>query len=258
MKKPTLLFVHGAWHSPQGWEKVTPKLEGQGFKCIAPLMDYVGTEKPVDNIDSSIEQLQVIIESEISEGNDVVVVVHSFGGVVGSSAVKGFTSKDPSKLESKDSARVIGIAFLCAMAVPTNMGFHIYQGLEEPHNAPIAAPGDDGWATLTVDPRQAFYQDLPTDEARKWEGLLKKQSFAALITSNNVYAGWQDVPIWYMLCETDAVFPSNFQERMLNDARKLGAQVEVRRVDAGHAPFLSRVDDSVKFLVDAAEAMSKT
>ena len=258
MKKPTLVFVHGAWHGPQCWEKVVPKLEDHGLKCIAPQMDYTGTEKPIDNLDSSIEQLQDIIASETAAGNDVIMVVHSFGGVSGSSAVRGFTAKDSPKLKSKESGKVIGIAFMCAMVIPTRTSFHVYQGLEEPHSTPIGAPADDGWTTLLADPKVIFYQDLPDEEARKWEGLLKKQSFGPLISDDGVYAGWQDVPIWYLVCENDAVFPTDFQERMINDAKKLGAQVEVRRTDAGHSPFLSRVDDSVKFVVDAAEAFSKS
>ena len=71
-----------------------------------------------------------------------------------------------------------------------------------------------------------------------------------------MYAGWLDVPVWYLMCEKDPVFETAFQERMINDARKMGAKVEVRRTDAGHSPMLSRAEDSVKFVVDAAEAMS--
>ncbi len=257
MKKPTLLFVHGAWHGPQCWEKVIPKLEQEGFKCIAPQMHFVDTEKPVDSLDSSIAQLQDIIKDETSAGNDVILAVHSFGGVSGSSAVQGFTAKDSSKLNSEDSSKVIGIAFMTAMVVPAKTSFHVYQSNGEPQSPPIGAPADEGWTTLLVDAKMAFYQDLPEEEANKWVGLLKKQSFGALITEDVVYAGWQDVPIWYLICEKDFVFPTDFQERMINDAKKLGAQVEVRRTDAGHSPFLSRVDDSVKFLVDAAEALSK-
>jgi len=36
--KPTLIFVHGAWHTPECWQFVILALEGDDFKCITPQM----------------------------------------------------------------------------------------------------------------------------------------------------------------------------------------------------------------------------
>ena len=167
MTKPTLLFVHGAWHSPQCWEKIIPKLEANGYKCIAPQCLHSGTSEPIDKLEPCIEQLQDILAAETSTGNDVILIGHSFGGVVSSSAVKGFTSQDPSKLKSKDSGKVIGLALMTAMVVPTGLSFGKYNAGGQPVNKGIGAPAGDGWTTLVPDPKECLYQDLPDKEAEK-------------------------------------------------------------------------------------------
>jgi pimeloyl-ACP methyl ester carboxylesterase len=257
MGKSTFIFVHGAWHPAACWDKVIAELEPQGYKCIAPQMLFCGTPEPIDKIQVCIDQLAEIIKAETSAGNDVVMVGHSFGGVSSSSAIKGFTAADASKLASNGSGKVIGIALMCAMICPTNSSFGKTYAHGEPKHDIIAAPTPDGWADLIGQPQALFYQDLPAEEADKWAGELKRQSFKPFIDDEGVYAGWLDVPLWYLQCEKDAILSSAFQGRMINLAKDSGSKVEVRKTDAGHSPSLSRVEDSVKFLVDAAGSMSR-
>ena len=257
MKQPTFIFVHGAWHGAQAWEKVISALEPQGYKCIAPQMLFSGTDEPIHTLYPCFDQLADIISAETSAGNDVIMVGHSFGGVSASSSVKGFTAKDPSKLKSKDSGKVIGIALMTAMVVPTGTNYPTTYAEGEPNSESIGAPGADGWTDLVKDPREIFYEQLPEGEATKWVAALKKQSFATLIAVGGIYAGWLDVPLWYLICGEDVVFSGPFQQRMITTAKDLGAKVEIRRSDAGHSPMLSRVDDTVKFLDEAAKALEQ-
>ncbi|KAH7016432.1 uncharacterized protein B0I36DRAFT_368966 [Microdochium trichocladiopsis] len=55
-------------------------------------------------------RLQELIAAETSTGRDVVMVNHSFGGVLGHSAVDGFTVRNPARLTTIESiGKVIGI-----------------------------------------------------------------------------------------------------------------------------------------------------
>ena len=83
----TFLLIHGAWHSGQCWELVTPLLEAAGHRAFAPsLTGYgdkahllgpeVGLETHVDDVVALIDELDL---------TDVVLVGHSYAGLVISS-----------------------------------------------------------------------------------------------------------------------------------------------------------------------------
>jgi pimeloyl-ACP methyl ester carboxylesterase len=267
MAKPTLILVHGAWHSSQCWEKVTPLLTQKGYKCIAPQMQWSAAPEPTPSLIPDIDYLQSLIAAETLNGRNVIMVGHSFGGVASSSSVKGFTAKNPSNLKSPNDGKVVGIVLLTAMVVPTESLFateylaNVPPGAATHENIGVADSGDFAtakWCLLDprLDPAYKFYNDLPADEAALWVSRLLKQSFPALITNETAYAGWLDVPMWYLVCEKDTTFEGPFQERMARRAEELGSNVTMRHCDAGHSPFLSKVDETIDFLVEAAEALN--
>jgi pimeloyl-ACP methyl ester carboxylesterase len=122
--KPTLIFVHGAWHTPESWAKVIPLMEAEDYKCLACRLPSVNSN-PHKRIEDDIKAVREAIESEISQSNDVVLVVHSYGGAVGSSALKGLTPpKEQGTTSSKSSSgRILGMVMLASFFVPTGLTF---------------------------------------------------------------------------------------------------------------------------------------
>lgn len=77
-------------------------------------------KEPLPSIAPCIARIRDIVASETQAKRDVVMVDHSFGGVVvGCSAVNGFRATDPSKLAG--SGKVVGIIQMCALTVPTGV-----------------------------------------------------------------------------------------------------------------------------------------
>ena len=89
MSLPSVIFVHEAWHGPEHMAHLSMVLCNEGFSCFRPLFDFCGTERPIDSIQSSIDQIQQIIAAETAAGRDVVTINHSYGGSVGCSSVEG-------------------------------------------------------------------------------------------------------------------------------------------------------------------------
>jgi hypothetical protein len=246
MPLPTLIFAHGAWHGPEHWEPLSAILRTKGFTCFTPLLDFCGTERPVDSICSSINQIQKIIATETTAGRNVVVINHSFGGSVGCSAVKGFTKKDPSRL-SDASGYVVGIIQLCAFTPPAKHSLYDVVGTPAFHQH-----GPDGWEIIhNGDPRNLFYNDLSEEEAQHWKSLLRKQSTASFLDRENVYPGWADVPVWYLCCSKDNAIPIAGQEAGITAARIFGAEFTTRYIDCGHSPFLSKSKETAQFISTA-------
>ncbi|CAL5872448.1 uncharacterized protein PFLUO_LOCUS6712 [Penicillium psychrofluorescens] len=249
--KPTLIFVHGAWHRPEYFTKTITALEQEGYHCIAPQLQMCGTPEPVSSLASTISQVQDIIVAEITNGNDVVMVNHSFGGIVGCSAVKGFTAKDSSKLGTA-KGKVVGIIELCAFMVPSNTDLN---------ELVASGPGgfrvhvsSDGWVIVDDDTIEVFYNDLPAEKAQHWQSRLVNQSAATFSDRDSIYAGWADVPVWYLHCTEDKAMNLLEQEAMVAGAKQAGASVTTKTLQhAGHSPFLSRVDETVEFIREACQ-----
>jgi pimeloyl-ACP methyl ester carboxylesterase len=69
-----------------------------------------------------------------------------------------------------------------------------------------------------------------------------------------VYAGWKDVPTWFIAATQDHTAPVEFHRGMVAAARKEGANVTLRELNTSHSPFFSQPEEVVKVIVDAANA----
>ncbi|KAH7327184.1 hypothetical protein BKA65DRAFT_405971, partial [Rhexocercosporidium sp. MPI-PUGE-AT-0058] len=62
----------------------------------------------------------------------------------------------------------------------------------------------------------------------------------------------REIPSSYLVCEDDRAIPPAVQEAMTEACKKEGARMKVSRVMSGYSPFLSRVEETVTWLRDAA------
>ena len=249
----TLLFIHGAWHSRDCWSSVILALEKHGYRCLAPQVEFCGSETPVGSLAGSLSQIQSIITDETRNGRNVVLINHSFGGAVGCSAVKGFTEKDPSQLNDDNSGRVIGIIQLCAFMPPSKTSqYDVLRPILD-SGACFHYAGPDGWELCKSDAdlNDLFYNDLPLAVADSWKDRLLKQSTGCFTDRENIYAGWMDVPVCYIVTTQDHAIPVQFQEVLVAAAKKAGASITSKILEAGHSPFLSRVDETVNLVLEA-------
>ncbi|KAF2099550.1 alpha/beta-hydrolase [Rhizodiscina lignyota] len=253
--KPTLILIHGAWHTPTCWNKyVVPQLEAQGYKCVAEQILFSNTVEPLPSIKHAIEQVQGLIEAEVSQGRDVVVINHSFGGSVGQSAVNGYTSKNLSKLK-EGWGKVIGICYVCAFMPPAETSLI---DVLPPRDTLFHTPTPGGWEEITrKDPRDLFYHDCSKEDQDLMVSELKNLSTACLEGEpgrNGVYEGFMDVPVWYLFCTLDGAIVIQAQEMMVAAAKEKGASVTTRTLESSHSPFISKPKETAEFILDAAMA----
>jgi pimeloyl-ACP methyl ester carboxylesterase len=251
---PTIIFVAGAWHRASTWDKVTGILEAEQYKCVS-----IGLPSASDNASATflddLTAVRAAIEVETKLGLDVVVVVHSYGGIVGESAVKGFTKspKNVDKAAEMASGHVIGLVMIATGFVATGACFMEATGGQPP---PMwKADWDSGFATFVADPRPWFYHDLPEEEGQQWVEKLGNQSLKALYEGGeHVYAGWMDVPVFYCITLNDQALPAELQKSLPDMARQAGATVTVREIQSSHSPMLSKPEETVNIVKEAATA----
>ena len=82
----TFVLVHGAWHGGWCWRFVADRLTARGHRVFAPSLTGLGDRRHLlaaaTSLDVPIADIENLIESE--ELSDVVLVGHSFGGLVAS------------------------------------------------------------------------------------------------------------------------------------------------------------------------------
>ncbi len=105
---------------------------------------------------------------------------------------------------------------------------------------------------IIVEPRQLFYHDLPEEEGNYWVARLEKQSLKALMEGGeNAYAGWMDVPVWYLATTEDKALPIQAQRMFVQNAKDAGADVTIREIESSHSPMLSRPKETADFILEA-------
>ena len=114
--KPVLIFTPGAWHTPEFFSEVFSKLEPLGYKCIGYPLLAAGHEPPVKDLQPDTDAVHKLVEKESDAGYDVVMVAHSWSGIIVSGALDGL-----SKVEREEAGLqggVVRIAYISAFVAP--------------------------------------------------------------------------------------------------------------------------------------------
>lgn len=249
--KPTLIFVPGAWHTPECWHKVISAMESKQYKCKpVTLPTTQDTSKDV-NFASDVTAVREVIAEEISFGLDVVLAVHSYGGGVGASAIKQLSRKTASSDEGK--GHVIGLFMVATGFIAPEQSFLEGLGGKPPPTWDIDY--ENNTVPFKVDPIDMLYHDLPKSEAESWVAKLTQQALTALTDGYELaYEGWKDVPVWYIITTKDRALAVEVQRQFAESAEKAGADLTLREIASSHSPMLSKPEETAKHLEDAIAA----
>ena len=86
----TFVLVHGAWHGAWCWRRVARLLTQSGHEVFAPTLTGVGERSHLLTPDVGLDThvLDIVNEMKWQELNNVVLVGHSYGGMVISGAAE--------------------------------------------------------------------------------------------------------------------------------------------------------------------------
>lgn len=83
MSKPQLVLIPGAWHTPEAFSHIIPKLESHGYAVHTsqlPSVDPNPADPPTD-LSKDVAVVRDLVIKAIGDGKDVVVVPHSWAGM---------------------------------------------------------------------------------------------------------------------------------------------------------------------------------
>ncbi|GAB7352686.1 hypothetical protein MBLNU459_g3047t1 [Dothideomycetes sp. NU459] len=243
--KPVIVIATGAWHRPFHYTNLTEALEAEGYEVEIPHLASV--DGVTDSMAEDAAVLRAPIEAAIRRNKDVVVVMHSYGGVCGSAAVKGL-AKSGGGGGGGAAAGVVHMVYMCAFAIEEGVSL-----LDMCGGTPMdwwADANEKQWGVSAETAKNICYNDV--DEAlvpglAEQCGLQSKSVFP----SPQTYAAWKHIDSTYIVCEIDNAIPLPGQEAMV--AQPGGRFVEVERLHAGHSPWISMPKETVAFIVKAAQ-----
>jgi pimeloyl-ACP methyl ester carboxylesterase len=122
MSKPTLVFVHGSWHSPEHFGPLINNLQSHGYKCSPVSLPSTQTpDTPPATFADDCSAIRKTVVEELDSGNNVVVIAHSYGGLPTNNALHGLHAASRSANQSKN--HVQAIIFVAAAPMPPGRSF---------------------------------------------------------------------------------------------------------------------------------------
>jgi pimeloyl-ACP methyl ester carboxylesterase len=239
--KPTIVLVHGAWADGSSWNAVAAELQKQGFTVLTPpnLLRGVGIDAPY--IASVLAQ---------RTSGPVVLVGHSYGGVVISNAATG--GGDVRALvyvdafipdEGETVFQILGGSG-SAIAVPdptTVLDLAGYPG----------APEGDVEAFLKADTvHKSFAQDLPEEDRWLIVASQRPITLGANLAPSGVGA-WKTLPSWAVVGTEDLVIPPATQRQM---AERAGATIS--EVEGSHVSMVSHPQATIDAILAAVASVA--
>ena len=226
------VLVHGAWTGGWCWKKLQPLLEAEGHTVIAPDMPGHGDDRsPIEeqNLDTYSRAVEALVEQL---NGSVILVGHSFGGMI--------TSQAACHIPSKIKKLIYVAAFL-----PRNgqSCVEITKSIKPTFHEKLEASGygfiisADGKTSKVVPDScvDFIYNDIPKDEARLLAERLCPESNAAQNQAVVLNEKFYGIPKAYVRCLYDQVVEVSLQDKMIAETYCN----EIYTLETGHCPFES-------------------
>jgi Alpha/beta hydrolase family len=196
--KPTVVLVPGAWHPAAAFSPLTKALEADGFEVHPVDLVSVGANPPLADFKPDVAAIASKLSELADAGKDTILLMHSYGGVPGSSATEGLVKSVREK--SGKSGGVVHLIYCTAFALPVGVSlmdalggnpapWFIFDNPDLDHK--------DFKEKLTVipnGPKDVFYNEFKDeDTVKQLSSSLKPHSYSTL-WSPVTYAGWTDCP----------------------------------------------------------------
>ena len=253
--KPAIVLVHGAWHVPERYSDFIQHLQHAGFEVLCPRLPTCDEAKRLTaDMFADAQAVRDQVVSLIDKSREVIMLLHSYGGAVGTEAVKGLSGSERATRGLKGG--VVHLIYMCGLMLQVGecVGG---ASLPRPDPDPVEIDAATNTTFLCEPTIQLFYADVEPERAKRMERLLTRQSAKAM-TDAVTYPAWQYLPTTYLMTQDDQVLFSDWQERQIKAVRDAGASLTVESFKASHSPFLSMPVEIVTAVERAVERQATT
>ncbi|WP_022927451.1 alpha/beta fold hydrolase [Patulibacter americanus] len=232
--KPTIVLVHGAFTDASGWGRVVPQLQRSGYRVVA-------VANPLRNLASDAGSVASVVASI---KGDVVLVGHSYGGAVISSA-------------ASTTPNVKSLVYIAAMQPDVGETFNTvpseYPGSafgEVARPVPTTLPDGTQGADLSIDPASYGPVVLGTSRAKGLApAATQRPLFSGTVEDAAKTAAWKTLPSWYLVATKDRLVPPAAQRFLAKRSK-----AHTSSVASAHSVMHAHPAAVTKVIVRAARA----
>ncbi|EHK95979.1 alpha/beta-Hydrolase [Glarea lozoyensis ATCC 20868] len=240
MSKPTIVLVPGAWHKADIYSAVAEYLHKHGYPTVLLPLPSAGATPPHQDFDGDVTAIRDAISELVSNNKDVILVVHSYTGLPGGEAPKGFAKTDR---EAKGlEGGVIRYVVINGFATPS--GFRpTPKGDYSQFPEWMKLDQENDVVNVSVeDAKKIFYNDLSSEKGDELASKLVPQSLG-VYSSTATYAAWTDIPSTFVVGGTDqSSFTPQVVDMMIKGAQMMtptAFDVVEHHKDGGHCLMIS-------------------
>ncbi|CAG5138378.1 uncharacterized protein ALTATR162_LOCUS334 [Alternaria atra] len=252
MSAPTILIIPGGWHKPESYTKLHHALTSAGFKVHIPELPSTNGSRPPDaNLTNDTAHVRATAEQIIKNGDELIVLMHSYGGQIGTNALSGLsiTSRRNAGLEGG----VRELVYMSAYAVSEGKSMiDMVRHFDHESLIPLAFDFADDMTCVSRDPKILLVgadSGLPDNEVEKYVETLVRWNgqcmYDALTTER---CAWRDIPVTYIHTTKDMTIPYEYQKWLVEGMRKEGVWVHTATLETGHCPNLTATEGVVDVL----------
>ena len=223
----TAVLVHAAWADGSSWNKVTTRLEAEGFHVVA-------AQVPLTSFGDDVAALKRVLRRQTGR---VVLVGHSYGGAVITAA-------------AADDPKVHALVYVAAIVPDQGETVGEVFARETAHpEAPALQPDEDGFLWLTAEAfRNAVAPDA-TEEERSLMAANQKPIALKCLGEPMGRPAWKQKPSWFLIAENDRMISPKTQQFL---AERMHSRIV--SLPADHFPVLSAPEAVSQLIRDAAES----
>lgn len=232
----TFVLVHGSFHGSWCWDAVVARLAAAGHRAVAiDLPGRAGDARPRTALTLD-DYAARVADAVAAQGQPVVLVGHSMGGVVITQAAE------------RVPERIARLAYVCAY-LPVNGQSLLDLARTDGESVLLGnLVFDEAAGTHRVRPdgaRASFYHDCSDEDAARATARLCPEALAVVGTPvATTAARFGAIPRSYVETSDDRALGPSLQRRM-----HATQPCQVTRIASGHSPFFARPDELVRALV---------
>jgi pimeloyl-ACP methyl ester carboxylesterase len=234
--KPTIVLVHGAFAESASWDGVVERLLGDGYPAVAVANPLRGVRHDADNLRAVLTAVE----------GDVVLVGHSYGGMVISNATAG-------------NPNVTALVYVGAFAPDQGESAADLAGRFPGSSlgatlAPVKLP--DGGTDLYIQ-QDRYHAQFAADSAPGRAAVMavtQRPITEAALNEASGEPAWKSLPSWFLFGSEDLNIPVAAHRFM---AERAGSRRTVELAGGSHTVAIPEAAALVDLIREAAAAASR-
>ncbi|KAF2450128.1 prolyl aminopeptidase-like protein [Karstenula rhodostoma CBS 690.94] len=235
---PTLVLLAGAFAEPSCFDALNSELQKCGYPTVYATFLSLNPPRPLEvSTSQDAEHVRTkFLLPLLDESKDIILVVHSYGGIVGSAAAAGLSKTE--RLTQGKSSGILGLLYIAGNIVAEGQSLLQAVGGAYP---PFIKQDDPYPGVAVISPvMDTLYNDMSSSKTVELEKGMIPHALAAFETPSGPQA-WAEKAfegrLGYVRTLEDKCNPLFIQDMWMGNS---GVKWDTVSIESGHCPFISQ------------------